>query len=291
MIILIDKITMLKIGKQISALAVVAFLLVSCDSQKIVVPEGANNADAEKNLSQQTMDAVLWSSSSAEAYYSYLQTYELATIKLNNALSQSKSDKPYAVIMDLDETVLDNSQYQLQLLKQGKTFSSGTWSEWVSGANATDLPGSYDFVNGCRSKGIEIFYISNRSVETMNSTIMNLKSLNFPYADEDHVYLKEGGESDKTERRNRVFGHYEVLLILGDNLADFSEAFAERGTGMGVNQVVELRSMLMEKFILFPNPMYGPWMNPFYSDSSEGTLNKKEGFVESKITEFHTIKD
>lgn len=284
MITLIDKITMLKNVKRYSIIAGAAIFMAACGGQAettaTVTPEGPS---ADEVLSQQSVNATLWSGTSAEAHYIYLQTYHFAIEKLEQKIAKmGASDRPKAVVMDLDETVLDNSPFQFNMIQNGQVFNEAAWMEWVQSASAKALPGALNFVNYCESRGIEVFYVSNRSESTMVPTMQNLRNLGFPFVDEAYVLLMVADESDKTSRRDAVASSHDVLLYLGDNLRDYREAFADRGADMGVDMVDGNSNEMFEDFVLFPNPMYGDWTRPYRSGDLEKELDAKKVILNDK---------
>ncbi|KAB2816095.1 5'-nucleotidase, lipoprotein e(P4) family [Phaeocystidibacter marisrubri] len=283
MTILTDKTIMHNTLKRYSVIALAAITLAACKTQPQTVKESADNFKAR--ITQQNVDATMWFNTSAEAHYIFLQTYNYATERLNMAVTKSADGKPTAIIVDLDETVLDNSPYQLRRIVEGEGYSEGSWNEWVNSASAKALPGALEFALHCQNRGVEIFYISNRSEELLIPTLANLKNLGFPFADEDHVYLKVGDESDKSFRRERVESTYNVLLYLGDNLRDFREDFVERRADFGKDLTTQLSTEMFERYILFPNPMYGQWEVPYAAGDSEEEANKKASLIEQLSTE------
>ena len=132
---------------------------------------------------------------------SFLQAYDkgkmLLKIKMDT-LSDSKL-KP-AVVLDLDETVLDNSPYEARLFLEGENYSSESWENWCKEAQAEALPGAVDFLNFADSLGIKIFYVSNRKIGVFEPTLKNLQTLNLPQAEKDHLLLRTT-KSDKTEKK------------------------------------------------------------------------------------------
>ncbi|QCK16672.1 5'-nucleotidase, lipoprotein e(P4) family [Mangrovivirga cuniculi] len=211
----------------------------------------------KSNFSDQNINATLWYQKSGENYLLYHQLYDFAKYRLIENLSKSSSEMPKAVVLDLDETVLDNSPYNAYLITSGTTYSTETWNQWARAGKAEALPGALDFTNFAMSLGIEVFYISNRSNISLDGTVENLKILGFPNADKEHVFLKTE-TSDKTIRRNKVRENYEIILFLGDNLRDYKEVFIK--PAKDVKEVVDdYKKELLNFFIVFPNPMYGEW--------------------------------
>lgn len=213
------------------------------------------------------VDAVLWQGASAEAYWLYKQSYEYATWKLEAMLetieqeeqmvdSMDRDRRPLAVIVDIDETVLDNSPYQITAIRNGRTFSPTDWKAWTDKAAAKASPGAREFLMAVRDGGCEVFYVTNRDRSEGASTLKNLQDLGFPNADDAHLLLMEG-TSDKTARRAQVRSTHNVLLLVGDQLRDFDERFKDRSVDGGKGVVDALADSLSERFILLPNPMYG----------------------------------
>ena len=167
------------------------------------------------------------------------------------------NDKP-AVITDIDETVLDNSAFDAKLIKLDQPFSNEMWLEWGELCIADTVPGALAFFTYTADKNVDIFYISNRSVEQLQATMKNLKKFGFPQVDETHVLLKDK-TSDKEPRRQQVLKNHTVVLLLGDNLTDFSSLFYKQHGDRRNTLVDSLKSEFGTRFIVFPNPMYGDW--------------------------------
>ncbi len=236
-------------------------LITSCT--KVVHSQETNLAKEE--ISKQLGGAVLWYQQSAEMRMAYYQAYEYAKLILREKLENTRNSKPPAVVLDIDETVLDNSPYESYLIDNGDTYSSSTWKKWTDQARASALPGALDFVNYAKSRGVEVFYISNRKVAALEPTLKNLRQENFPNALEKFVLLKEK-TSDKTNRRQKVNETHNVMVYIGDNLTDYSEDFANRNKDMGKDLVDKRLSELLSSFVMLPNPMYGEWEKAIYGN-------------------------
>ena len=221
----------------------------------IVVPVVLETRNAETILSSQGADAVMWQSTSAEAYRISQQAFELARIRLMENI-QMPSPKPNAVIVDIDETILDNSPYQIHIGHQKATYDQDSWKDWTDKSAAKAMPGAIEFLKFAEQQKCEVFYITNRDVRELASTLRNLDSLGFPDADADHLLLLDGA-SDKTERRAKVSASHRVVLLIGDQLRDYDERFKDRSTNYGKDLVESMNDSLRRYFILLPNPMYG----------------------------------
>ncbi len=210
-------------------------------------------------IREYSIQALLWQQNAAEYRALAYQAFNLAQIQLDNILdTKAKYQKPIAIIADIDETILDNSPYSGKQIELDEEYSSLNWAEWVKKKNAKAVPGSLDFFNYAKSNGIEVFYISNRMRNQKKETIENLQTIGFPFADAAHVILKETS-SGKETRRLQVKKSHEIVLLIGDNLSDFSMIFDNRSTVERNKSVDSLKALFGKKFIVLPNPMYGDW--------------------------------
>ncbi|MBP6575556.1 MAG: 5'-nucleotidase, lipoprotein e(P4) family [Flavobacteriales bacterium] len=272
------------------SLSLAATLAVACSSTRkapeAIAPAPVTGAQATATteavpyvafaLSQQNADAAIYQNSSAEIHRLFQQCYELAQQRLDANLAKPHV-LPAAVIVDIDETVLDNSPYQITNVAKGRTFTQANWAEWTTKAEAKALPGSLDFLRYAKSRGCSIFYISNRSIAEKEATIKNLASLGFPDADDRHVLCMDK-TSDKTERRAQVkAGHY-VALLCGDQLRDFDESFKDRATDHGRQRVEGMQDTLSNYFIMLPNAMYGTWLDAVSGKADSLKLDLKQNF-------------
>lgn len=243
----------------------------------LVIVVACQNAPKETStkeiLAQQKVMATLWFQQSAEMEAAYLQAYNHGKLLLSAKLDTLRKEKPYGVVLDIDETVLDNSPAEVILIQEGDTFSPQNWKEWTSQARARALPGALDFVNYAMEMGIEVYYISNRGIEELGPTLKNLQAHSFPNADSTHVLLKTE-TSDKTERRAIVSEQAEIILYVGDNLRDYSEIFGERGADLGKGVVHSAKDDWLSNFIILPNPTYGEWEKAAYGNTY--SLNDEE---------------
>ena len=132
---------------------------------------------------------------------------------------------PPAVILDVDETVLDNSGYNVRIIALQKSWDSATWSRWVEEARAPAIPGAVEFTRHARRRGVQVFFVTNREAELEPATRRNLEREGFPLDPKiDTVYTKgekPGWTSDKSVRRREIAARYRILLLCGDDLGDF----------------------------------------------------------------------
>ena len=222
-----------------------------------------------------TLFATSWFQNSGESRALFYQGYYTATEELKKELKARKKAKAYrkplAVVLDLDETVLDNSPYNAGLLARGESYPKG-WSEWCAAAKAKSLPGAKEFLDFANSNNVEIFYVSNRDEAAKEATIKNLEQLLIPVKAQ-NVRLKVKS-SGKEERRLAIAEKFNVVLFMGDNLNDFSDKFEKLNAVGRKNKVDELRGQFGPLFIAFPNPMYGDWEGAVYE------YNWKQGDAE-----------
>lgn len=233
----------------------------------------------QKSLSQeenqdQLILATLWYQRSAEMKALYHQCYLNAEIALAENLAWSDANLPAAVVLDIDETVLDNSPYEGWQVTANKPYNSSDWKRWVDLAAAAALPGALEFTHYADSLGVEVFYISNRTVAEMGPTIQNMAVLGFANADSTHMLLKETSSS-KVARRHKLEDSHEIILLIGDNLADFSDIYEDRGDDLGFAAVEADRELFGTRYIILPNPMYGTWLNELMKHTGRGTTREK----------------
>jgi len=217
---------------------------------------------------------VLWHQHAAEYRALCYQAFNLATWKLEALKKPAKKSKPYAIITDIDETILDNSYYEAQNIKEGKEFSSASWKQWTDRAAATPVPGALEFLQQAKRKGIAIFYISNRDTSEVKSTVRNLQQFNMPDAQADHL-LFMSSKSSKEERRQQVMATYEVVMLLGDNLNDFASFFEKKSVVDRNAETDNQRAEWGKRFIVLPNALYGEWENALYTYERGLTAEQK----------------
>lgn len=233
------------------------------------------------NPQERVLDANLYMQTAAEYRACCLQTYGWALERLRTRLAAVKSGelRP-AVVMDLDETVVDNSAFQSFLDRERLNYSDALWERWEKDfpREVRLIPGAKGFIEAAERMGVTVVYISNRLVKHQDSTIAALKNLGLNTEGiADRILLKEQ-TSDKTARRKIAEQRYSVLLYFGDNLRDFSEEFVSPrlvpNDLAGQQQAIQDRAQKVEKasfrwgndWIILPNPVYGEWQRLLGSD-------------------------
>ncbi|CAI8163901.1 MAG: Lipoprotein E [Bacteroidota bacterium] len=246
--------------------------VISCEEETTIQQNQAYNTNA-----------ILWQQHAAEYRALAHQAFNIAKVQIDNLAGLQASIKPWAVIADIDETVLDNTPYNAKMALLGKEFDKASWFDWGLQKKAKAVPGALTFFNYAAEKGIKIFYISNRYEGQKQETIENLKKLGFPNADAEHVLLK-ASTSGKEPRRMEVKSTHQIALLLGDNLSDFSEVFDDRAEGMAHENVEKMRLLFGSKFIVFPNAIYGHWeTKEIFDGNYDWTPVQKDSIRRAKL--------
>ena len=216
----------------------------------VVVFAGCTTEHSRKDHS------IFWQKNSAEYHALCIQAYNIAKTKLDKAIAE-QSNQPLAIVADIDETILNNLPYNQMLIDSSQSFNQKTWSKWVNKQIATPIPGALDFFSYASKQDVEIIYLSNRSVENYAPTKANLISAGFPF-EQETIMLLRGDDGNKESRRNQL-SDYNIVLLLGDNLADFDERFYKKSNQTRIEDVNSLTHLFGDKFIVFPNLIYGTW--------------------------------
>ena len=215
---------------------------------------------------------VLYTQKAAEYRALAFQAFNLARLRLDEDLDKKNLKKlpkaerkmPRAIVVDIDETVLDNSPSNAKQIRTNSPFNTKDWYAWGELRKAKAVPGAVDFINYAVSKGVKIFYISNRDEVQRQATIDNLKSVGFNDIASERVLLRIDGQSPKGPRRDIVTATYRIVLLAGDNLDDFASTFERRSVAERFAEVDRMRDQWGKKFIVLPNAMYGTWENAIY---------------------------
>ena len=230
----------------------------------------ANDVAAQEALKQkqqyqaetETM-GLLWMRTSAEYRALAYQGYNVAMNTVKMAVTDpSHQRKPLAIVLDADETVVDNTKLMGESIVNGNgRFDAPWWRQAVHQGKSQAMPGAVEFLNEVHKQGVEIFYVSNRYAPVnLDVTIQNFKELGFPSIDKDHVLLFEK-DSDKQPRFDMIAKKYYVVVYMGDNAGDFpigtkGKTLAER------NGIIDAhKEDFGTTFVVFPNPAYGSWVS------------------------------
>jgi 5'-nucleotidase (lipoprotein e(P4) family) len=228
---------------------------------------------ADARHTNENLNGVLWMQTGAEYRASALQAYRAARVQLDAALADrtwtaaleqtgDPSALPPAVVLDLDETVIDNSAFAARQMIDGGRYTPASWTAWAEERKSQAIPGAVEFLKYAVSKGVTPFYVTNRDHQIEAATRDNLATLQIPIAASRDTVLtrNENGwtQSDKGARRASVAANYRILLLVGDNFEDFLT---------GTLTTIDDRFALAdkhgdywgEKWIILPNPTYGSW--------------------------------
>jgi 5'-nucleotidase (lipoprotein e(P4) family) len=218
------------------------------------------------------LNATLWQHTSAEYEVAVQQAYRLAQDNLdkaladdhwNAALEQHNSDTtlPPAILLDLDETVIDNTEYEIRIIRELGQYSPESFAQWCESAEAPALTGVADFLEYAASRQVAVFYYSARKEALRSCTMRNLQVLGLPFADDPHLLLDDG--TSKSEYRRMIASQYRLLLLVGDNLEDFVDG-SKAQSGLRRELAQRYAGRWGREWIILPNPMYGHWESTTY---------------------------
>lgn len=246
------------------------------------------------------LQATLWMQTAAEYEANAISIYSGAQLQLKQLLSRrtERDKRPVAIIMDLDETVLDNSPYSAYRVLYGRDYNSLEWDRWVGARQAKLVPGSKEFIEAARSY-VRIFFVTNRICSQRvgsdelcpqhQDTRANLSDLGIPAKPDDfflrkaklpnkclqhfrkmseetlYVRLSEGWPKEKSYRRECIELDYDVVMLIGDDLGDFLSVTKDHGplsVGERRELIVKNQNRWGVKWFMLPNPTYGSWEAP-----------------------------
>src|SRR5258707_11415168 len=211
--------------------------------------------------------AVLWQQASGERRALSYQAFALARLMLDRDLRMNRRHgKPRAAIVDLDETILDNGLNEGMQVRNHVNFNQKDWTDWVNRAEATAVPGSVEFLNYAAARGVTVFYVTNRNDLKKAGTAANLKKLGFPNVNDQTLLVQtDPKNSSKEPRRQSVGAKYHIVLLMGDDLNDFSDVFENSKTVDARGAAADrYQAEFGKRFIVLPNPMYGNWESAIY---------------------------
>jgi len=257
-------------------------------------------------VANDNLNAVAWTQNASEHDFIYLQTFRDAQEKLLKAKQDPNWDalpkddraahaslkglKP-AVVLDIDETALDNSPYQARLIRAGGEFNEADWAAWCKEAIARPLPGALAFTKFAAEHGIAVIYISNRAKDLDEATLANLRSAGFPVAGKESFLglgtFVDGCEqvgSEKGCRRQLVAKNYRVLMQFGDQIGDFANVLGNNAEGR-TKAMAPYTAWIGERWFVLPNPTYGSWEPALFdNDFSLPRAERRQKKIESLRT-------
>lgn len=240
------------------------------------------------------LDAVAWTQTAIEHNLIYMQTYRDAESRLLGALKDPRWDalprddrmapikglKP-AVVLDIDETVLDNSPYQARLIKQGGEYNEASWAAWCKEEIARALPGAVEFTQFAARHGIAVIYISNRAKDLDKVTLENLRKAGLPVSGPQALLdlgtLVKGCKQIGTEkgcRRQLVSRKYRVLMQFGDQIGDFVDVSANNDASRR-RAMAPYMSWIGTRWFVLPNPTYGAWQAALFNNDWSAPPEKR----------------
>ncbi|MDM1522850.1 5'-nucleotidase, lipoprotein e(P4) family [Empedobacter stercoris] len=258
--------------------SVMLFGLTACQTPKVAIQEQQKTTTNHSLQVDGKIYAAFFQQRAAEYQALSQQAYNVAKLRLDEAIA-AKGEKPIAIVSDIDETFLDNSYYAVEMAKQGKTWSQDTWANWTSKGIATPLAGSLEFFQYAASKGVQIFYITNRYEEERPGTLANLMKYNYPLQSPQNLILRSK-ESSKETRRQNIAKDFDIVLLLGDSLTDFSNLFDNHKSENERAAAVEtLKAEFGKRFIVLPNVGYGDWESAIFDYKYDLTQEQKDSII------------
>lgn len=225
-------------------------------------------------------DAVTWMQASAEYHLLTKQVYRGATAQLLVALDDPNwsadeiqaveggfQKKVPAIILDVDETVLDNSAYNARNVRDQKYFTLDAWNAWCDERRALAIPGAVEFIHRAEALGVKVFFITDREDSVKQATIENLQKIGVP-ASEDNVLTKNPQLDDKISRRAIVTQHHRVLLLVGDSMSDLCSGMGTREWEQRQKIATEKTELFGPRWVMLPNPVYGGWQRALPTENN-----------------------
>ncbi|BAQ63923.1 5'-nucleotidase, lipoprotein e(P4) family [Geminocystis sp. NIES-3709] len=245
---------------------------------------------SQEQLNDQALLGLNWVQQSGEYRALAYQAFNIAKMAFDSA-KKERIENP-TVIVDLDETILDNSPYQASLIDTNEGFSSKSWNQWILAEETLAVPGAVEFINYVNTNGGKVFFVSNRNESTTKdsanndlelATMRNMEKLGFQGVTEETLLLKgeftNDGNTAKQWRMEAVTNKEadgvkrNIVIFMGDNLNDFSEI--DKNSNQVRKEFVDRTQLqyglftvnsegFKPAYIVLPNPMYGDWENGLY---------------------------
>ncbi|HWO41006.1 MAG TPA: HAD family acid phosphatase [Candidatus Eisenbacteria bacterium] len=283
-----EKALMLRLRKKLAARAPVwGYLLLwvvgGCATVPAAAPGSCPRAAA---AADERLLATLWQQTSAEYRVLARSIYTHAKSQLEQALEDKQwtaepSQKqrkdfaalPPAVILDIDETVLDTSSFQAHLIESCADFSEPLWQGWIRRQGFPPVPGAVDFVAFAQARGVTVFFVTGRDHAVEPETRANLRAAGIGLPERPDTVLTRGEMEDwgvdKTSRRRFIARGYRILLVIGDDLGDFISEY--RDTPRRRIAAALKQEEWGTKWLVLPNAIYGSWVGSLYGfDSGAG---------------------
>ena len=216
--------------------------------------------------SRDTTNAILWVQASAEYEVAVRQSYVLAARRLDEALAAAPAAP--AVVMDLDETVLDNSGFEAGLIRRDEEFALEAWHRWLAGTGARAMPGAVEFVAEARRRGAAVLFVTNRHERYRAPTLATLQGLGLAAEGPSEAWLLMRGQrpewgTDKASRREAAAAGHAVVLLVGDDLNDFVPCLGLDPPARKA-LVAENAQRFGREWVLVPSPSWGSWLDALH---------------------------
>lgn len=263
-------------------------LMLSACAHHQVQKSATDELGAHENL-----NATLWVQTAPEFAMLTEQVFRQAHAQLDAALADHNwkaaleqtgdaSHLPPAIIVDVDETVLDNSPYQARLVRDDAEYSSASWQAWVQEAAARPIPGAAAFLSAAHERGVKVFFVTNREQEA--PTLTNLKAVFNPLIEATDVlvkYERPEWSSDKTTRRAEVAKTHRIIMLFGDDYNDFVSLGDNPDPATRMQRARQHRARWGRTWFVLPNPQYGHferalWDYDYNATRAEKNQRKRE---------------
>ncbi len=248
-----------------------------------IVSAKSSNPSSQNSL----MMAVAWKQTAAEYRALYYQAYNIARMQVERALStRTPGDKTLAVLMDMDDTILNTVNYWGYLINNNQAFfDDSIWDRWIPENKVVPTPGSVDFLAFCKDNDVEVFYVTSRNqgAKTFEYAMDHLKINGFPYADENHLTVLTD-TSNKQKRQDEIGNDYEIVLFMGDNLNDFKRVYYVTDIDERTKLMEQDKDLFGRKFILLPNPTDGHWIRAVFGESEPPPTNTNREILRKAAT-------
>ncbi len=238
------------------------------------------------------LNAVLWMQQSIEYQAVTQSVYAAATRALPQAVKARTwatlergpaTRRRAAVVLDLDETALDNSAYNAWKVREDMPYREGDWQAWMAQEAEQPIPGVLAFTLAAKKAGADVFYITNRECHAAGGdpcpakthTMARMAKLGFPRANDATAFLfknelPEWASSDKSPRRLRVLQTHRIVMQLGDDLRDFlplrnvdllrAPAANDADAQSEIDRAKQaMTAFFGSRWFMLPNPSYGSW--------------------------------
>jgi len=227
----------------------------------------------ERINSHEMLNATLWQQTSAEYAGITNQVYRFARNSLDQALTDTTwtaaleqtgdyARLPPAVMLDIDETVLDNGPYEARIIKQFGQYSPATFAEWCRDERAPAVPGAKTFLDYAVKQDVAVFYYSARREKLRDCTIRNMRELGLPLPEDSRLLLSNG--TSKSGYREMIARDYRILLLVGDNLEDFVDG-SKSDPASRRELALQQAERWGRQWIILPNANYGHWEASIYN--------------------------